>query len=278
MRAFSSLTLFVLAGALLVGTGACSDDPEPGNTGGSAGSGNTGGGDTGSGGFNPGGPTCTEPTEVTCSDQVILQLNLQDDVTPGLVENAAEGAGWLSTIDATAGGAFAADPTSYTYGRFTDQGLVKVEISDEASLESMDWDIAFRRYVIRINSGNSGPSCVRATPIPGDPAYDDVTAVPETLPQFRDDAYFTEGCELINDGSGLESSPATALAGYYEYPGCVAMSDKVFIVQTAEGRLLKLTVSDYYFPDIQEQCDTTDSVPMANTGSANFRVRWAFLP
>ncbi|HSO00138.1 MAG TPA: HmuY family protein [Candidatus Nanopelagicales bacterium] len=209
---------------------------------------------------------------------MILQLNLQSDVTPGLVENEAEGAGWVSTIDATAGGAFTSDPTSYTYGRFTEQGLVKVEISDEQSLESMDWDIAFRRYVIRINSGNSGPSCVTATPIPGDPAYDEVTAVPETLPQFRTDEYFTAGCELINDGSGLESSPATALAGYYTYPGCVAMSDRTFIVETAEGRRLKLTVSDYYFPDVQEQCDTMSTLPMTSTGSANFRVRWAFLP
>ena len=126
----------------------------------------------GSGGAGGGGPTpvCTDPGRVPCSDQVILGMNLQADPAPGLIANVADGEGWYSLVDATAGGAFNPNPHSFVYGKFTDTGLVKVDISDEASLDSMDWDIAFRRYVVRINSGNSGPSCVTAARLPGNAA------------------------------------------------------------------------------------------------------------
>lgn len=284
MRAF--LLCGLLACTLLAGASACSSDdtqsPSGGETTGTttgSGGGNTGsgGGDTGSGGSGGGsaGPKCSE--EVPCSDQVIQQLDLQPTVAPGLIANQPDGSGWMTQVDGTAGGFGAQPPHAYVYGRFTDTGLEKVNISDEDALDSKDWDIAFRRFIVRLNSGNSGPACVVAAPIPGAPAYDDVAAVPDNLPQYRADEYFTEGCTLIDDGSGL-GSPATALASYWEYPGCVAMTNNVFIVQTNEGKRLKLTVTDYYTPDIQDQCDTTGSVPMSGSGAANFRLRWAFLP
>jgi hypothetical protein len=271
----------LLACALLAGAPACSDDADTSTTGSNTGGGGTtgGGGDAGTGGSGGGGSagTCSEPAEVPCSDQVIQQLDLQPIPAPGLITSQADGAGWMSQVDATAGGFGADPPHAYVYGRFTDSGLEKVEISDEQALESMDWDIAFRRFIVRVNSGNSGPSCVVATPIPGSPAYDDVTAMPENLPMYRKDEYFTAGCTMIDDGSGL-GSPATALSTYWEYPGCVSMTDNVFIVQTQSGQRLKLTVTDYYTPEVQEQCDTTGSVPMSGSGAGSFRIRWAFLP
>jgi hypothetical protein len=223
------------------------------------------------------GPACTEPGTVPCEDQVLLAMNLKDDVSAGAITNQADGSGWISAIDATAGGAFNPDPTSYTYGRFTDQGLVKVDISDEAGLASMEWDIAFRRYVARINSGHSGPSCVTSARVPGTATYDSITAVPDGL-TFRTDEYFTESCELIPDGTGLEGSPATALSSFWEYPGCVQMTGNVYVIELADGRNLKLTVQSYYEPTIQQQCQSTGMVPMTDTGAANYLVRWAFLP
>jgi len=268
MRALK--TLLVLACALLAGATACSSEDPDGTGGGSSGTGGSAGGDVG--------PACTDAAEVPCSDQVIQQLDLQPVPAPGLITNEADGDGWASQIDATAGGFGADPPHSFVYGRFTDAGLEKVEIGDEAALESMGWDIAFRRYLVRINSGNSGPSCVTGTPIPGAVAYDDVTAVPENLPEMRKDEYFTPTCNvMIEDGNGL-GSPATALWPYWGYETCVRMTDAVFIVQTQSGRRLKLTVTDYYTPEVQEQCDTTDMIPMSGSGAANFRVRWAFLP
>jgi hypothetical protein len=273
MRSFLTLSLL---GTLLTFFPACSSDPDntgAGAAGGSGGSGGAGGAGGGGGGMVV---ACTEPAAVPCEDQVIQGMNFQNDIAPGLITNEADGAGWKSGIDATAGGAFVSDPDSYVYAKFTETGLQKVEISDEDSIASMDWDIAFRRYVVRINSGNSGPSCVAATRTKEGTTYEELTAAPE-LP-FRKDEYFSEACELIPDGSGLPGSPATALSGYWSYVNCVKMTGTVFAVRLADGRALKLIVDTWYEPSVQEQCNTTDSIPMMNTGSANFRIRWAFLP
>jgi hypothetical protein len=56
------------------------------------------------------------------------------------------------------------------------------------------------------------------------------------------------------------------------------MTDAIFAIELADGRHVKFIVLDYYTPAVQDQCNTTGMVPMTNTGSANFRVRWAFLP
>jgi hypothetical protein len=218
------------------------------------------------------------PTAVPCSDEVILQMSLKKTATDGAVASTADGAGFRSTIDATAGGL---DPTeSYTYARFAESGLEKVDISDEDALDSMDWDIAFRRFVVRINSGHSGPSCVAAARVPDKyGTYDDLASAPADLTYHTDD-YFTppDSCQLIPDGSGLMGSPATALSTYWTYPGCVAMSDFVYVVELANGKHVKLQVQRYYSEAVQEQCDTTGKIPMSNTGSGNFEIRWAFLP
>lgn len=203
-------------------------------------------------------------------------MNLRPDPAPGLVTNQAEGAGWLSLVDATAGGAFNPNPDSYVYARFSDTGLEKVDLSDDSAIDSMDWDIAFRRYVVRVNSGHSGPSCVTAARLPGTPDYDGITAVPPDPLTYRKDEYFTASCEIIPDGSGLPNSPATALSGYWTYPGCVSMTGNVFIVQVASGRRLKFTVTHYYDQAVQAVCNNTGAVPQGSV-SANFRVRWAWL-
>ncbi len=218
---------------------------------------------------------CTEPAQVACEDEVIQGMNLQATVASGEVRSEPDGAGFRSFIDATAGGAFATSPDAYVYARFTDSGLEKVAISDEESLGSMDWDIAFRRYVIRINSGNSGPSCVSAARLPGAPDYDALASAPDDL-RLRKDEYFTESCELIADGSGLDS-PATALSGYWDYSSCLAMSGVVYVIALADGRQLKLTVTHYYSEEDQAECNETGMVS-ATGSAANFQIRWAFLP
>ena len=66
------------------------------------------------------------------------------------------------------------------YAKFTANGLVKLDtLSDMTALDSMDWDIAFRRYVVRINSGFSGPSCEKVKcPCEADPKWNQTLAAP----------------------------------------------------------------------------------------------------
>jgi hypothetical protein len=214
------------------------------------------------------------PTDPICQDQSISQLDFFDTVSTAAITEEGETEGeFLTLIDATGGGM---TPTqSYVYARFTDTGLERVEISDEDSLVSSEWDIAFRRFIIRLNSGVGGPSCVAAGRTAPGTTFESLTEAPESL-TYRTEQYFTEPtCDLVPDGSGL-GSPATALSSFWTYPGCVQMTGNVYVVRPASGRHVKLEVVSYYPPANQEICQTSSSVPIPSGGGA-LRVRWAFL-
>lgn len=258
-----------LLGLLLAATvAACGSDPQGTPD---AGGGGDAGVDAGSG------PevVCTEPTAVPCEDQLYQQLDLKTKVAEGGVTSAETDGVWVSEIDATAGGAFSVTD-AFTYLAFTDQGLEQLEIDDDTALTSMDWDIAFRRFIIRLNGGDSGPSCVAGVRLPGTPDFASVTAPPDGASWYLDD-YFTASCGFVDDGSGLPSAPATVLGGYYAYTGCLTMTGNVYVVRLADGRYVKLTVEGYYSPmSAQTYCDENDAMATGAT-SAVFTVRWAFL-
>jgi hypothetical protein len=238
-----------------------------------------GGGGEDAGAMDGGGATdagfvCTR-TPVECSDQAIQQLDLKMTVAPGLITNAADGTGFKSTIDATGGGF---QPTeSYVYARFTAQGLEKLPISDLTALDSMDWDIAFRRFVIRVNSGDSGPACAAGQVLAPGTTYESVSAVPSGfLPEGDDFLSRAPTCSFIDDGSGLGTSPRTLLSSFYEYTGCVGMTGRVYVLRSQGGRAVKLTVTTYYATEAAQQtCDDTGSSGGAAGGT--MRVRWQFI-
>lgn len=228
--------------------------------------------DAGDGDEDPVQVQCTEPEEVECQDQSIQQLALFDTVNNADITEEEGGPAFTHHVDATAGGL---NPnTSYVYAKFTDDGLVKVDIDDETAFQEMGWDIAFRRFVIRLNSGVSGPSCVAAARTAANTTFDELDAVPEGL-TFREEEYFDPdaSCELVPDGSGL-GSPGVVLQNYWRYPGCVAMTGNVYVLQLADGRHVKLEVLSYYEQG-QEDCNQDD--PSGISGGGNLRVRWAFL-
>ncbi|MFN7131957.1 MAG: HmuY family protein [Myxococcales bacterium] len=216
-------------------------------------------------------PQCAK-AQVPCEDEVIQQLSLQKTVAPGLISSTPEGTGFAVHVDATAGGFNANPPHAFVYAKFTASGLQKVELDDEKALESMDWDIAFRRYLVRINSGNSGPSCVSAFRLPGTPPYESVKEVPETV-SWNSDLYFTDTCEMIVDGTGL-GSPNLVLSGYWSYPGCVKMTGNVYLLKLRDGRVVKLTVTSFYSPETQPRCQTNNQ---PGSESGNLRLRYQFL-
>ena len=158
----------------------------------------------------------------------------------------------------------------WVYIRFTESGAEKLELSDEDALESMDWHLAAHRFKLRLNSGNGGPSCVKAAALlEGD--YDTLTEVPENL-TFYSDTFYTADCSLIEDSYGL-GSPQVYMSGWWEYPGCVATTGMPFIVQLDDGRRLKLRVESYYVGG-QQTCND-EGTP--GTGSANITLRWGFF-
>ncbi len=215
---------------------------------------------------------CTEPAEVSCQDAMILDLSLHDDkVSEGAVATTTEGEDFVTTVDGSGGGYDKYTRNAWVYLKFTDQGAQKVEIDDESALESMDWDMSMRRYIIRLNSGSSGPSCVGAAALIGQD-YSSVAAVPDGISYVPDD-YYTDDCTLINDSSGLPGSPQVAMGPWWEYPGCVKTTGTPFLIQQADGHVIKLVVESYYGAD-QAECNNSGST---QASGGFYILRWRFL-
>ena len=217
-------------------------------------------------------PICTEPVEPNCVDSLILDLSLHDDkVSYATVSSSQDGEDWISGVDASAGGFQESANNPWVYVRFTDEGLERVDIDDETALESMDWDMALRRFIIRLNGGDSGPSCVGAVSLL-EGEYASIDTVPGEL-NFAPDQYYTTDCTIINDSSGLPNSPQVVLGTWWEYPGCVATTAVPQIIQLANGRILKLMVEKYYGLG-QDTCNA-NGTPGEHSGQ--IQLRWQFL-
>jgi hypothetical protein len=216
--------------------------------------------------------------DVDCRDTVFNDLEMSlTTAAPGLIESTASGDVFDVNVDATAGGFGGGD--GWVYGKFTADGLEKVELLDDAAFDSTDWDIAFRRFVIRLNSGFSGPSCVSAARTAPDTDFDALGSVPDGLTFNKETGFMSDAasCTLVSDGSGLPGAPSVVLQNWWEYPaGCVATTGNVFVVQLADGSHLKLLVTQYYEGEgAQETCNETGE---PDGESARIKLRYGFLP
>ncbi len=217
---------------------------------------------------------CSEPTEVACVDDMISDLSLQDEKTSkGEIEPGEDGDDHLDAVDASAGGYSNASKNAYLYAKFTDAGLEKVELTDEEALESMDWDIAARRFIVRLNGGSSGPSCVGAAAVEGQ-TYAEAQEVPDGV-EYQMDDFYDEDCDIKEDNRGLPGNPDVALGAWWTYPDtCVATTDQAFFVQLADGRVVKLAIETYYAEDGQEECNADGST---SAEGGYLTVRWRFV-
>lgn len=213
--------------------------------------------------------------EVACIDESFSKLTLfSEEPNPAEVINDEQSEGFLTEIDVTAGGMSPSQP--YVYLKFEEDGLKPVAINDADAFESQDWHIAARRFVLRLNSGVSGPGQIKAARTAPKTLFDEVTEVPDGL-EYRVEEYFMDGCNFVNDSSGI-GSPGTALASFWSYEACVRMTHNVYIIQLdrPKRRHVKLEVMAYYFPDRQKICDETGMVPNPS-GAGHLQIRWAFV-
>jgi hypothetical protein len=223
-------------------------------------------------------PVCTEATAPPCVDEMFSDLSLHDDkvARDAEVTTRVDGTDYVTAIDATAGGFESATQNPWVYVKFTDDGAERVNLNDEKALESLDWDLAARRFVLRLNGGTSGPSCVGAMPFL-EKSYEEVTEVPDDAIYALDD-FYTSDCTIINEASGLEGSPQVALSKWWHYPigpsgGCVATTGVPFLVQLADGHVIKLVVEQYYLTG-QAGCNNDSNV---GSDGANLEIRWTYL-
>jgi hypothetical protein len=215
---------------------------------------------------------CTEATELSCVDDMIQILSLHDDrISTGAVSNVVDGDAFVTSIDATAGGFGQSQNFPWVYIRFTENGAERVDIDDETALEDMTWHLAAKRFILRLNGGSSGPSCVGASPFL-EKTFEDLATVPAGT-RFVQDDYFTQDCTIVNDSSGLPDSPQVALGAWWEYPGCVATTGVPFLVQLDDGKVLRLRVDSYYLTG-QETCNTSAT---PGSGGGSLTLRWGFV-
>ncbi|PZR11928.1 MAG: hypothetical protein DI536_16495 [Archangium gephyra] len=264
--------LILAAFVALSACGQMPPKPDAGVTGGG-----TGGGGTGGGSGMDAGPEVCAATPVSCSDEAAAALSYKSNLATGAITEEGTTAGEFTTyIDATGGSTGLSAPvTSYTYVKFTPTGLARVDLSDEQAELDTTWDIALRRYHVRLNSGVSGPSCVQGARTPDGTTFEAVTTVDTNL-VFSSERYFTESCSVIDDGSGI-GAPAYVLSSFWSYGSCVKMSGNVFVLKLADGRHVKLEVKSYYPPENQALCQTENRIN-SPSGAGAVRVRWAFLP
>jgi hypothetical protein len=138
----------------------------------------------------------------------------------------------------------------------------------------MDWDISFRRFVILLNGGTAGPSCVEGARTKDGTKFAGLTSADDSTLTYNKEKFMNADCTEITDGGF--GGPQYVLGNYWQYPsGCLSMTHNVYVLRLADGHHAKLEVTAYYGAG-QDVCEQTQQVPTPDT-SANIELDWAFL-
>lgn len=229
----------LLAAATLF-VGACSDD-DPGEGAPDAGAPDASTPDAGTpdASEGPDADPCADPTAA-------LPTNYRpiDAVSTGVVEVVDS----TATIDASAGGGADVADTPFVYLKFTADGLIKVDITDVDSYDNATWDLAIKRFVFRVNGGDSGTGGVSVAIVAAETLADVTELPPEDA--FITDDWFSEECTLNVGQTGGE--PATALVNWYDYDfanNVLSPKAEVYVLKLSDGSVITLDIKDYYHDD-----------------------------
>ncbi|HRI54068.1 MAG TPA: HmuY family protein [Pseudomonadota bacterium] len=164
----------------------------------------------------------------------------------------------VAEVDATAGGSANFGKNPFVYLDLI--GGKKVEVTDVQAIASGAWDIAFKRWQIKLNGGDSGPGGVGAVLVP-DKALSEVAAAPAG--PYVTDSYFDAKCMLQLDSiDGL----LTVLSDWYEYDGVtmqLAPKKQVIVLNRRDGKgHIKVQLTGYY----------------KGMAGGNYALAWSLLP
>lgn len=139
----------------------------------------------------------------------------------------------------------ASDPERWVYFAFAHGATVARPASDA-------WDLAFRRFNVRVNGGDGFAGRGGVVDL-GDVAFDSVGAVPAS-------GYVTS---LPRD------SVNPAIDRWYDYgftSHLLMPKPRVYAIRTADGRYAKLRFMSYYCPGAQPGCVTVEYVYQGGGG------------
>jgi hypothetical protein len=167
---------------------------------------------------------------------------LVDDIAIGSVETEAADASSVVTIDAAAGGSAESRNNAFVYLDLNTGEMVR--LTDLESLIDTEWQLAFRRTNLRLNSGDSGPGTWEMTKV-SETTFDAVTTLPDDA-NWQTDVTFESDCDVIFDPI---NNPFTAInylnignesgsSSWYFYGGEAGVSPvegDVYIIRDSAG-------------------------------------------
>lgn len=199
----------------------------------------------------PPAPRCELPFDVRAIDTVSMgAVTITED--PGMAGV------YTAEVDATAGGSSNYGKNPFVYLDLI--GRKKVEIDDVAARRSRDWDIAFKRWQIKLNSGDSGPGGVTVSRIENKTLPDVKTAPTGT---YSEDIYFNDKCEIQLDPINGLGTVVSDWYGYEAGTNRLLPKTEVWVLKRRDGKgHIKLQLLQYY----------------KGMAGGNFTLTWSYLP
>jgi len=180
----------------------------------------------------------------SCSGALRQSLSLVDAVSTATVTLLSEsGSELLVYVDASVGGINGQDDFPWVYlSLATGSG---VAVGDIDALDSLDWDLALKRNIIRTNGGDSGPGQGGALRVAL--AWEDVDASTLGTRPVPVEDWFDDECNLTLSADANEL--ITTYSGWSQYDlqtHVLTPVDAVYLTQGADGSLYKVAILDYY--------------------------------
>jgi hypothetical protein len=227
-------TLFVLS-CVVVG---CSSSPlEPASAGGAS-NGSAGASESASAGA-----AGTDAFVDSCSAARAQQLGALETTSTGTVQLLGDTAGVKTLyLDATAGGQNGV--TTHPWLFIALGSATKVEVNDVTSLQSLAWDLAFKRALIYTNGGEGGPGAGASAFVSKD--FASVTSADAAGADFFSEKFFDDDCNAIVDITGAASTSFSTWYNYDEATHVLSPVTGTWLVRGATGKLFKLRFKSYY--------------------------------
>ncbi|RYZ05253.1 MAG: hypothetical protein EOO73_20770 [Myxococcales bacterium] len=185
----------------------------------------------------------TSPPPRACSGALKQSLGLVDEASSADVTVLSEAAPERTLyVDASAGGIDGQDEHAWVYVSLATGEAVT--LTDLAALESRAWDLAFKRFVVRTNSGDSGPGRGGAIRIGLDWEQVDASTVGDKILPIEE--WFDDDCTLKVDENAELITTFTGWSEYDPVEHVLNAADVTYVVAGAEGALYKVAILDYY--------------------------------
>ena len=179
----------------------------------------------------------------SCSAARAQQFGALETVSAGKVQLIEDRAGVKTLyVDATAGGQNGT--TTHPWVFVSLSSATKVEVNDLTSLESVDWDLAFKRALVYGNGGEGGPGDSASAFVAKD--FASVTSADAAGVEFLSEEFFDEECNPIVDLTGAASTSFSTWYNYDAETHVLSPVNGTWLVRGATGKLFKLRFKSYY--------------------------------